>query len=138
MSSTLVGYTPMQGALITDQPGLVVGAPTSASGMCLAATVTSQTSVGGQRIASRVGYCGSHPSTRQTYAAVKLAMTFSALTTHTALTAATPHNIDSGRNQQFTAGTVSCGCCMRRAGGTTYGQPKKQGPYACVSSTKFP
>jgi hypothetical protein len=51
-----------------------------------------------------------------TYADVKLAMTFSVLT-HTALTAATPHNIDGGRNQQFTVGTVSCGCCMRRAAG---------------------
>jgi hypothetical protein len=34
-----------------------------------------------------------------TYADVKLVMTFSVLT-HTALTAATPHNIDGGRNQQ--------------------------------------
>jgi hypothetical protein len=62
------------------------------------------------------GYPAANAQDPSTYADVNLVMTFSALTTHTAL-AATPHNIDGGRNQQFTAGTVSCGCCMRRAGG---------------------
>jgi hypothetical protein len=68
------------------------------------------------------GYQAANAQDPSTYADVNLAMTFSALTTHTALTAATPHNIDGGRNQQFTAGMVLCGCCTNRAGGTVWHQ----------------
>jgi hypothetical protein len=76
MSSTLVGYKPMQGALITDEPGLGPSndlCARDAPGHRYISDISGQPA---NRI--KAGYCGSHPSTRQTCADVKLAMTFSA------------------------------------------------------------